>query len=115
MCTADVTGLAGMTWFGIYGLKRRRVWRKVRTKHPPRDERVNCRVRTRGHWAGQSEATYYVLSIGQYQGLIESMEVKREWTMMKPFKHFFLLFRHPVYLDTVMNCLSESNDTSTMS
>lgn len=46
-------------------------------------------MRTRGHGAGQSEAIYYVLSIGQHQGLIESMEGKREWTVMKPFKHFF--------------------------
>lgn len=31
MCTADMRGLAGMTWFGIYGLKHRRVWKGQNT------------------------------------------------------------------------------------
>lgn len=31
MCTADVRGLAGMTWFGVYGLKRRRDWKGQNT------------------------------------------------------------------------------------
>lgn len=35
-------------------------------------------MRVRGHRAGQSEATCYVLSTGQYQGFIESMEGKEK-------------------------------------
>lgn len=50
MCTAGVRGLARVTWFGVYGLKTQE--RLERTKHPPRNERVNCRVRTRGTRGG---------------------------------------------------------------